>query len=236
MAKLREKKVNFDDRVEALADFLKLDDEEKANIEEGYDDGYLDYDGDEYRVLTEDEAEEAFREAQEELWEELGLEAFSENFQDEIIDRFVDTDWFSEAKEESDRIYAEDIAQEDSRDFENRLVEECYERKLLKDKDFEEDGDGGTDYMQCKKDTDELIDMLVDDMSDEYDDPVEWYKDIFGEKQLSDIVRKNNLIDFDRVLELLEDYDGRGPTLASYDGVEEAIKVNGEWFYIYRTN
>jgi hypothetical protein len=30
--------------------------------------------------------------------------------------------------------------------------------------------------------------------------------------------------------------DGRGPTLAGYDGAEECEKVDGVWFYIYRTN
>lgn len=31
-------------------------------------------------------------------------------------------------------------------------------------------------------------------------------------------------------------HDGRGHCLSSYDGEEHEIKVDGEWFYIYRTN
>ena len=31
-------------------------------------------------------------------------------------------------------------------------------------------------------------------------------------------------------------YDGRGHVLASYDGDEHEVKIDGEWFYIYRVN
>lgn len=30
--------------------------------------------------------------------------------------------------------------------------------------------------------------------------------------------------------------DGRGPQLASYDGAENEQQIDGEWFFIYRTN
>lgn len=30
--------------------------------------------------------------------------------------------------------------------------------------------------------------------------------------------------------------DGRGPTLAGYDGAEEEEQIDGEWYFIYRTN
>lgn len=31
-------------------------------------------------------------------------------------------------------------------------------------------------------------------------------------------------------------HDGRGHCLSSYDGEEHEEKINGEWFFIYRTN
>ena len=31
-------------------------------------------------------------------------------------------------------------------------------------------------------------------------------------------------------------YDGRGHSLSSYDGNENEIQIDGEWFYIYRMN
>jgi hypothetical protein len=34
----------------------------------------------------------------------------------------------------------------------------------------------------------------------------------------------------------VKDNDGRGPTLATYDGEENSVEVDGEWIYIYRTN
>ena len=31
-------------------------------------------------------------------------------------------------------------------------------------------------------------------------------------------------------------FDGRGHTIASYDGNETEVKIGNEWYYIYRTN
>ena len=57
---MKEAKIDFEDRKEALAKFLKLDDEEKEDIEEGYDEKHLEYNKDEYLVVTDEEADEEF--------------------------------------------------------------------------------------------------------------------------------------------------------------------------------
>ena len=231
--RLEEKKIDEEDRIEALAQFLGLDEEEKEDIE--VDDETLTYDGNEYLVLTDSEADDWFERYQKDLWDDMGIQSFSKSFQDWIINNALDNSWFEDAMDESNRFYCEDIADESSREFDNRLVEECYERGLIDDDDFEEDEDGDVDHEQCKKDNDDLIELMVEDMNNDYDNPVEWYKDSFGEKSLSEVAIEKNLVDLDEVIEEVKSLDGRG-CLATYDGSENEEKVNGEWFYIYRTN
>ncbi len=231
--RLEEKKIDEEDRIEALAQFLGLDEEEKEDIE--VDDETLTYDSEEYLVLTDSEADDWFERYQRDLWDDLGIQSFSESFQDWIINNALDKSWFEDTMNESNKFYCEDIADERSREFDNRLVEECYERGLIDDDDFEEDEDGDVDHEQCKKDNDDLIELMVEDMNNDYDDPVEWYKDNFGEEDLSKVAIENNLVDLDEVIEEVKSLDGRG-CLAGWDGKENSEKVNGEWFYIYRTN
>lgn len=228
--RLTEKRVDEEDRIEALAQFLGLDEEEKEEIE--VNDDILTYDYKEYYVLTDDEADEKFEQYQRDLWDDMGIQSFSDEFRDWIIRNAVDTDWFEQAMDEANRFYCEDIADERSKKFANRLVEECYERSLIDDDDFEEDDEGDIDYESCKKDNDDLIELMVESMNDDYDDPIKWYVDNFGEKDLSDCVIEHNLVDLDKVIETVKDLDGRGSTLSSWDGSENAEKVNGEWFPI----
>ena len=231
--RLEEKKIDEEDRIEALAQFLGLDEEEKEDIE--VDDETLTYDSEEYLVLTDSEADDWFERYQRDLWDDIGIQSFSESFQDWIINNALDKSWFEDAMDESNRFYCEDIADERSREFDNRLVEECYERGLIDDDDFEEDEDGDVDHERCKKDNDDLIELMVEDMNNDYDDSVEWYKDNFGKEDLSKVAIENNLVDLDTVIEEVKSVDGRG-CLATWNNVENEEKVNGEWFYIYRTN
>jgi hypothetical protein len=232
--RLKEKKIDEEDRIEALAQFLGLDEEEKEDIE--VDDETLTYDRKEYLVLTDSEADDWFERYLKDLWDDIGIQSFSESFQDWIINNALDKSWFEDAMDESNRFYCEDIADERSREFDNRLVEECYERGLIDDDDFEKDEDDDVDHEQCKKDNDDLIELMVEDMNNDYDDPVEWYKDNFGEEDLSKVVIEKNLVDLDEVIEEVKSVDGRGNTLSTYNGEENEENVNGEWFYIYRTN
>lgn len=228
--RLEEKKIDEEDRIEALAQFLGLDEEEKEDIEvDRHNDKLLTYDGDEYLVVDDDEADEEFEDFQRSLWDDVGIESFSESFQDWIMNNAIDSSWFEDAMDESNRFYAEDIKDERSRDYANRLVEECYENGLIDDDDFEKDEDGEPNYEECTKDEDDLIDMLVDYMREE--DAVQWYRDTFGDDDFKKVVTDNNLVDFDEVIDEVKSWDGRG-CLAGYDGVENE---EGD-FFIYRTN
>jgi hypothetical protein len=43
-----------------------------------------------------------------------------------------------------------------------------------------------------------------------------------------------NFIDVDELIDGIIQSDGRGNGLASYDGYENEVTYDGEWFYIYR--
>lgn len=196
-------------KIEALAKFLGI---ETSGIEEDMDNHkyFKTEDGEEYMVLTDDEAEEEFYNYESDLIEECGLNAFSDWAKDYIIENFLDVDWFEDYFYVDYENYANDIETESasSDKYANRLEEEMAEAECA--------------------DVDEFIDYLVDSISDDF---VGNFKFDFGEEMLTEVIMNNNLLDMDAVVDYIKEEDGRG-ILASYDGVENE---EGE-YYIYRIN
>lgn len=218
------------EKIEALAELLGVDESE---ITQGYDDSVYEVsDGREYLVLTEDEADDAFYDSEMSLIDDIGIEGFTPSFQERIFTEFADTDWFEDAYREMYEGYSYDIVSESDDTYGNRLVQECYDAGLIDDDDFGVDENGDVNYEDCLLDTDDLATRLTDYLVDTVDDFVEQYKFEFGEEQLSEVVKRYNLVDWDAVIEETKELDGRGPMLAGYDGVE----IDYDDYYIYRTN
>ncbi len=190
------------------------------------------YVGSSREYLVYDDYSEAERDAEQDvldLIDDMGLESFSPSFQDTIIMKgWLDTDWFEQAMDESNRFYAEDIESESSSTSANRLIEECVDADIISDDEIDEDGEytGNLD----------LIDEYVEYLNNRESDPVEWYRMNFGDRELADIVKQNNLLDEQRVAEECVALDGVAHSLASYDGNENEETVDGSTYYIYRTN
>lgn len=232
--RLEEKKIDEEDRIEALAQFLGFDEEEKEDIESTYDDKNFEVNGEEYLVVTEDEGYEMAKEDVRSLLEDdLGLEGVSEDTQEYAIENFCNFPW-EDDMHESNLMYAQDIDSEDgSNGYASRLVEEAIDEKVIKEKDCFENEDGELDY----EDKDELAEMLADKLDENYDSMGEYFESIYGRgwvKEIRDTVK--DYIDWEALAEYVVDSDGVANTLARYDGKENSEKVNGEWFYIYRTN
>ena len=153
-------------------------------------------DGAEYLVLTEDEREEEFYNYQESLIEDMGLDAFSGWAQDYIIDNFVNDEWFKDVMEEHFEFYISDIKEEpaDNEEFENRLQEEMAE-------------------VGCK-DEEEFLNYHCD-----LEDPAEWFLSNFGKNEFNTIVKENDLINWNDVIDWVAREDGYS-CLAAYDGEE----------------
>lgn len=147
-------------------------------------------------------------------------------------ENYVDTTWFDDAMRESYESYCYDIESEYNTEYGNRLVEECLDNGLIDDDDFEIDEEGEVDYTECNLGTDELVERLTDYLCEQYDDPVEWYTDNFGDA--TEAAMANNLVDVDALAEYVVDSDGVEATLAGYDGYENEYEFDGITYYIYR--
>lgn len=157
-----------------------------------------------YCYESYDEAEEAAQEDCKELFDDIGFEGIRfENIGG--IEKFVDESWFEDARRESAESYVYDIHDSEPDRYE------------------EEFGD---------MDVDDAVEKYLDD--DGYEnDPVQWYIDNFGKRELGEIVKKNNLIDEDKLAEAIVDADGPANSLARYDGDEISLDCG---YYCYRTN
>lgn len=217
-----------EEKIKALAEFLGCDPSEIT------DNGHNEFehsDGGTYKVLTDEEADEDFKDYEESLWDDIGLDSFTDWFKDWIIENAVNEDYFWDDMHDSNNSYAHDIASESDDQFENRLVQECYDDDLISDDDFERGPNGEPDYENCIYDEDELADKLTEYLDSQYINSVDWVVGEFGWKELSSIVKEHpDCIDFDKVVEQLKDTDGRGGALAAWDGVEN--EQNG--YYIYK--
>jgi hypothetical protein len=221
----------MEEKILALAELLGIDESEITQSEYN-DDEYEISDGREYLVLTDDEADDAFYNSEMSLIDDLGITAFTPSFQKRILTEFGDEDWFYTMFRDFYGNYAYDISGEEDDVYGTRLVRECYEAGLIDDDNFRIDENGNIDYTDCLVYTDVLIDQLGSYLTGTIDNYVEEFKFEFGEEELSEVVNRNNLVDWDAVIEEIKELDGRGLTLASYDGEEL------EWgdYYIYRTN
>lgn len=221
----------MDEKLLSLAELLGIDESEITQSD--YDENlYKVADGREYLVLTEDEADDVFYDSEMNLIDDLGIEAFTPSFQERILSEFADADWFEDAYREMYESYSYDIEYEFDDVYGNRLVRECYEAGLIDEDDFGVDENGDVNYEDCLLSTDDLVDKLTEYLVDTVDDFVEQYKFEFGEEQLSEVVNRHNLVDWDAVIEETKELDGRGPMLAGYDGIE----IDYDDYYIYRTN
>ena len=197
------------ERIEALAKFLgvEVDDLTVSKYDERV---FENEEAGEYIVLTEEEADEAAEENLKESINDMGLQSFTEDFQQWILDNCVDSDWLAEYLEDYEIGYIEDIRCEESdyEEYETRLAEEM------------EDAGVNTE--------DEFLEYLIEC----YDDPVEWFKDMFGMEEFTNTIEEYNLIDWEVVINEAIEVDGCGHFIATYDGVENEI----DEYFIYRLN
>lgn len=160
--------------------------------------------GEEYYCYEDyDEAEEAAQEDCKELFDDIGIEGI--RFENiGGIESYVDEDWFDDAKKEDAKYYVSDIHESEPERYQ------------------EEFGD---------VDEDEAVEKYLEGYYE--NDSIQWYIDNFGKKQFTEIVKKNNLINLDKLAEAIVDADGPANSLARYDGKEIELDCG---YYCYRSN
>ena len=109
-------------------------------------------------------------------------------------------------------------------------VDEDEIRKAL-NLDEDDNLDWSAEFDKSLVDWDAFIDERVEQMNDTYSS----IGDLIDEGLLDSKTLKD-YIDFEAVAEDIVDTDGRGFAIAGYDGEENEEDVDGETYYIYRTN
>lgn len=212
-----------EDRIKALADYLEV---EPDTIKVAYD--YTDNlfeteDGEEYLVVTEEEAYEAAKDDIINFIDDLGIGGFTPGFQDWILENAVDTDFlYDYAREDYDN-YVYDIEDEPDDEYGTRLAAECVENGLVSEEDFE-DGEYVGD--------EDLGELLVTYLVDQVDDYREWFVSNFGKDELNRVLQDANL-DYDAIVDECISWDGIAHFIARYDG--EEIELENDLF-AYRQN
>ena len=213
----------------------------------------FEYGGAEYAVGLDESADEAAIERTRSLIDDIGYEGFNPGFMEYYVDgdQVADyaEDWFwddmSEApedylddddreltqhsKDEIEKIneeigrLQEDLEELDS-DVEIEVTQDRIDELEERKEDIEMDDDN---YEYTEEAKDEYVERRMDEVRN---DPVGFLRDFGMEESIKDF------IDEDEFIEGVIEADGRGHTLSSYDGVENEVSFDDEWYYIYRTN
>ena len=200
---------NKNNKIQALANFAEV----RYSDVEILDDIFT-VEGMEFYVLTDSESQELYEDMQRQLIDDIGIQGFTEYGKEYIINNCVNGQWFSDAMEESNQFYIDDIREEEpnNKEYNNRLAEEIKENNCNSEEE----------YLQL--------------LNNNYNNGIDWYIDNFGIKEFSNIVEEKNLIDIEKVIEFCQEVDGRGHTIASYNGEENEETINNTTYYIYRIN
>ena len=193
---------------EALAEDLGVVEEDVIEKE----DNVYEVDGEEYLVLTDDEADKEFKENEESIIDDIGIESLTENFKDYIRLNLIATKDVLSVIEEMMENYVNDLDEEELRD------------------ELEAHGLLSEDEELLKEDINALKIDLIDDLVNEIEDPTDWLIEQFGEKEFWTMMK--DYIDMDEIIDTIKEWDGRGPILAQYDGIER--EIYGTDYYYYR--
>lgn len=217
--------VSTEERIKALATYLEVEEDE---ITEGYDDTVFEVNGEEYLVLDDDEADEAVVDDIENIIDDMGLEAFTDSMQDWIVGNAIDnTEWFDEALEEDTNYYVDDMSDDE-------VVENAIDYDLIDEDDAYVEDEDGNQEINPDLDIEDLGEKLVEELVSREPDAYEWYVDNFGENSVRDLIKEGVLtLDYQAIADEVIRWDGRGNSLASYDGDEIELD-NG--LYAYRLN
>lgn len=217
--------VSTEERIKALATYLGVEEDE---IIEGYDDTVFEVNGEEYLVLDDDEADEAVVNDIENLIDDIGLEAFTNSMKDWIVRNAIDnSEWFDEALEEDMNYYVDDLSDDE-------VVENAIDYGVIDEDDAYVEDEDGNQEINPDLDIEDLGEKLVQALVDNEPDAYTWYVDNFGENSVRALIKEGTLtLDYQAIADEVISWDGRGNSLASYDGDEIELD-NG--LYAYRLN
>lgn len=208
-------------RIKALAKYLEV----SADIIESIGDNEFEVDGESYKVLTDDEADEEFENYCRSLWEDVGLDGLG-SLADSILEYALD-------ESEVEDLVRDDMYSQVEWMSDEEVADECINEGIVESEEvYDEESDAYSPELRDDVDFDDLREQLAQRKFEEIDDYAEFLRDSgYDDSTLS------AYIDEDKAVEAIMDAedvngDGRG-SISSYDGVEIDLD-NG--LYAYRTN
>ena len=257
-----------DPRIAALADFLDLEDEQVDDIideeYEHYTMPSFTYDGEEYAVGTDGEADTANYEYVDNLIDDIGYAGFNHSIEWYIDGDEVAEDWRGTVEEwvydEPSSYLDEDDKEYFDKDIFNELTEKQEKLQEYEKRVEELYNNDSSSWARDEKEIERLeeeasdLEVRIEELEEELEESRDWseqQKEDSIESYLDDI--RNRPVDFMREMgygdEELErfinredfiqgivDEGYRAENLAGYDGEEHEIQIDGTWYYIYRTN
>ena len=217
----------------------------------------FEYGGAEWLVATEEGADEYAYERVESLIDDIGYEGFNEGFVENHIDgdrmAYYYEEWFRDDVEEEPESYLDDDIYGDDMELTSEAKEEIEKIKEMIG-EFNEELEETDDSIMREELEDKIQDLEseIEDLEDDEDsyefteeakeryvesrmddvryDPVRFLRDYGLEREIE------NFIDQESFIEDVINSDGRGHTIASYDGNEDEVEYEGTTYYIYRMN
>lgn len=210
----------MDTKLEEIKEFLQDRDgrEVEVTVDEHDDCLFRTDNGEEYLVLDDIEADDRHHQSIENDIDELGIaNAFADAFKTYIAEYAVDKNKIEEFLDEDADYKAYQTSIDDLKDYleSYNIIEDGVENEIIEENEdtFRE----------------ELYDEIHKEYTPDFDGLVQW----FGtKKEAWDWVRNEGAYDLDDIVNEIKQWDGRGPALSPYDGVEEETTH----YYVYRVN
>tara|TARA_R110001592_G_scaffold179174_4_gene420638 strand:+ start:8465 stop:9694 length:1230 start_codon:yes stop_codon:yes gene_type:complete len=195
---------------------------------EQYGDYSLEYEGQDWRIFTShDEAEEAAKEEIQNLIDDIGLESINIEFGDYLQKHALRDFWQADAEDQVGE-YLDDAKVEYLEDNYSD-----YEDALEEDEDLTED-----EWVEDTFNDDEWSESWVNERVEELVlGGITEFTDLGYEgSSLLKVLKDNDIIDIDAMIEDVVSIDGLGHTLSGYDGEEVEVRIGRDEFYCFRHN
>ena len=208
-------------RRKALANYLEVGEEEIEITGENE----FEVNGETYKVLTDEEADDEFDERIRQYWEDYGLEGVQDWMRDWILENALD-------EGELEDFVREDIEQQVWDMSDEEVANEAIDLGFVNSEDvYDEESDEYSPELRDDVDFDDLRNRIIESRIDDIDNYGEYLQDAgFDDYFLS------NYIDDEMVIDALKDNadvngSGRGQELSYYDGEEHDL---GNGLFAYR--
>jgi hypothetical protein len=212
----------------------------------------FEYEGSDYAIGDDSEADEAAIEQVTSLVDDIGLEGFNDSFYSDFIDgqevgQYLE-EYFRDEVEENPGDYLDEEDKELMSSVEERI--DSLDEELGDLRNALDDADGDDSLSEEINDDIERIEEEMEELRED-DDNYEWSESAIDDAVSSKVsdaeydpmeyiqtygLDIENFIDMDDFIIGVIDADGRGHGLSGYDGEENEVNYDNEWYYIYQTN